>query len=89
MFHYVYSLKALWLITGGQSFKKRYEHKMHDKLEHRLKEILKNMLKDKNIFNGNIGPSTFDVKYTLDVTEQVIFVRLGIKEVENMQECQR
>ena len=43
MFHYVYSLKALWLIIGGESFKKRYVHKMHDKLE----DMLKVMLKDK------------------------------------------
>ena len=41
MFPYVYSLKALWLIIGGQSFKKRYVHKMHDKLEYMFKDMLK------------------------------------------------
>ena len=44
MLHYVYSLKALWLITVRQSFKKRSVNKMHDKVDY----MLKDMLKDKN-----------------------------------------
>ena len=49
MFHNFYSLKALWLTIGGQSFKKRSIHKMLGKVDY----MLKDMLKDKNIFNGH------------------------------------
>ena len=60
MFQYVHSLKALWLITGGQSFKKRSVHKMNDKLEYMSKYMLKDK---KNILTVIYPPCTFEVKH--------------------------